>query len=253
MDLTEFQNITYRNDLNNYLINRNGEIYSLHKHTTLTGTRSGSGYIIYTLRNDRGKIVRLPAHIAVAKQYIANNDPRHKTVVNHKDEDKGNPCAYNLEWVTPGENARYGTGMKRSGNKKKKPINEYTIDGRYIRTWASARDVGRFYIDLLDCNEKHIKSIERSINNCCRGKQYHAYGRVWRYLTASNKRDIDVGVVINPNHTSSQARLKLDYNGTVPEEYLHHELTKREIKDYFMNHDRLTEYEKSLLKKLWGI
>lgn len=248
----EFQEITYRDDLHNYLINRNGEIYSKRKHCVLKGTTSGYGYLTYTLYTDKGKAVRVFAHIAVAQQYIPNPDAEHKTYVNHKDENKRNCHVDNLEWVTPGENTRYGTGMKRSGEMRKKPVNEYTIDGRYIRTWASARDVGRFYINLLECGEKNIKSIERSINNCCRGKQYHAYGRVWRYLTASNKRDIDAGVVINPNHTSSQARLKLDYNGTVPEEYLHHELTKREIKDYFMNHERLTEYEKSLLRKIWG-
>lgn len=46
-------------------------------------------------------------HRLVADAFIPN--PEGKSTVNHKDENKENNCADNLEWMTFAENTQYGT------------------------------------------------------------------------------------------------------------------------------------------------
>ena len=70
---------------------------------------NGYGYLVVELRED-GKRKHLRAHRLVAKAFLPNtgNLPE----VNHKDENKHNNEATNLEWCTSGYNKRYGNGRK---------------------------------------------------------------------------------------------------------------------------------------------
>jgi hypothetical protein len=54
-----------------------------------------------------GKQQRFYVHRLVALHFIPNNDPLHKTIVNHIDGNKLNNNVSNLEWVTPRENNIY--------------------------------------------------------------------------------------------------------------------------------------------------
>ena len=66
-----------------------------------------SGYAHVGLwRNQKCKQARL--HRLVAEAFCPNDDPEHKTQVNHLNEDKLDNRACNLQWVTPKENTRYG-------------------------------------------------------------------------------------------------------------------------------------------------
>lgn len=56
----------------------------------------------------------IQVHILVAKAFIPN--PENKPEVNHKDFDRWNPCANNLEWVTHEENVRYSARAGRKSN-----------------------------------------------------------------------------------------------------------------------------------------
>lgn len=55
-------------------------------------------------------------------------------------------------------------------NDKSKKINQYTLNGVYIKTWDCMRDVYRFY----DKEMSHI-------SGCCRGKRNYAYGFKWTF------------------------------------------------------------------------
>lgn len=95
-------------------------------------------------------------HRLVAITFIDNSDD--KPFVNHKDENKLNNRASNLEWVTHVENCNYGTAIRRRTahtdysnrhghpNQIKaasKPISQYTKDGQFIRDWDSASECAR--------------------------------------------------------------------------------------------------------------
>lgn len=52
-------------------------------------------------------------HRLVAMAFVYNDDPKRKVEVNHKDFDRTNANADNLEWVTHKENVRYSTVHNR--------------------------------------------------------------------------------------------------------------------------------------------
>lgn len=247
-DLSVFEDITYRDDLSHYMINRKGEVYSKRVNRVLKPQIDNTGYYWYVLTSDNGTKIRYTAHIGVAKQFMPNFD-KTKTIVNHIDENKQNPCVDNLEWVTPKENTNHGTAIQRSSNHRKKPVNEYDITGRYVRTWNSISDVADYFVDRLGVDAKW-DSLYNSINQNCKGKCASAYGRIWKYYKGNTLNIIpDYGIKNEIGLLHSKSKLSLIYESPIPDEYLYHEKTKEDIYNYFINLDKLTDYEKKLFKQ----
>lgn len=59
--------------------------------------------------------------------------------VNHKDENKSNNNVENLNLLTPSENVNYGTAMDRSSKKQGFITYQYSLDGKLIAVYNSAR------------------------------------------------------------------------------------------------------------------
>jgi len=88
--------------------------------------KESRGYPKYVLT--RGSLypkVDVQAHRLVAQHFVPN--PENKTVVNHKDHNKRNACADNLEWVTQKENVLSAkeAGVLKAKNKESR---KYTHD-----------------------------------------------------------------------------------------------------------------------------
>ncbi len=143
-----------------YEINKMGQIRNRKSGKLLKGAIR-DGYLAYTLLINK-KIVFRFAHIMVAKQFIPN--PENKTIVNHIDENRINPCVDNLEWTTPSENTLYGNSQAKANLGRKKPINEYTLDGTYVRTWKSLIDLSRFFNSLYP-NVNNKSNLQRVLLN----------------------------------------------------------------------------------------
>lgn len=112
-------------------------------------------------------------HRLVAEAFVPNPDGLPE--VNHKDEDKANNVATNLEWMDHKDNTLYGTAIKRRvakqiNGKRSKPICQYTLDGKLVREFPSVNEVGR-----------QLGYGIGNISRCANGspQYHHAYGYLW--------------------------------------------------------------------------
>lgn len=80
-------------------------------------SKNNSGYYFVGLCKN-GKVKQYLIHRLVAEAFVRN--PYNYSEVNHKDEDKQNNIADNLEWCTHEYNCKYGTRNKRVLETKKR-------------------------------------------------------------------------------------------------------------------------------------
>jgi hypothetical protein len=98
-----------------YKVSNHGRV--LGKHGILRPYDNGYGYLIVDFRKD-GKRKHLKVHRLVAEAFVPNKS--NLPEVNHKDENKHNNDAYNLEWCDSSYNKTYGNGRKARSDGMKK-------------------------------------------------------------------------------------------------------------------------------------
>lgn len=98
VDVTEMKPVP---GYENYLVNRDGRVFSQMRKRYLKAMECASGYFYMTLSSG-GKKQNRYVHTLVADAFIPRVDG--KDYVNHIDKDKGNNIVANLEWVTHSEN-----------------------------------------------------------------------------------------------------------------------------------------------------
>ena len=171
----------------NYLINNDGDIFSLNKNKILKTPKGKNGYFIANLYN-KGKIRTVCVHKLVAETFIKNNN--HYPCINHIDGNKLNNRVENLEWCTYSHNTKEAfrlglqttwTGTKfgkehpnykfRGKWKTQKPVAQYDKDNNLIKKFNSACEVER----ILNISMSHI-------SECCKFKRKSAGGYIWRYI-----------------------------------------------------------------------
>lgn len=112
-------------------------------------------------------------HILVAEAFIGK---RNGMTVNHIDECKTNNHLSNLEYMSLSDNIRYGTGVKRSAERRKDnplictPVNQYTLDGLFVKKYISINRA---------ISENGFES--NNISMCCCHKRNQSNGYIWRY------------------------------------------------------------------------
>lgn len=129
-----------------------------------------SGYEAVKLYNKGVKSSHL-IHRLVAEHFCEGYSP--ELTVNHKDADKLNNNADNLEWVTYKENTadvirrgELNTYDARRNHKLTRRINQLTMDGEYIATHNSIKEAGK---KLGIKSYGHITSVAQGARNSCGG------------------------------------------------------------------------------------
>lgn len=108
-----------------YSVDETGRIYGK-KGKEIKPYDNGYGYLIIDLRDANGEKKHKKVHRLVAKAFIPN--PKNLPEINHKDENKKNNRAENLEWCTSSYNKKYGTGSIRRSNGMKRVWKERRAD-----------------------------------------------------------------------------------------------------------------------------
>lgn len=127
------------------------------------------GYHRIGLRKD-GKRRFFNIHRLVARAFVPN--PDNLPEVNHKDENKNNNHADNLEWVSSQQNCNHATRNKRieAHSSRKRAILQLTTSGDVVKEHNSISAASR---------ETGISVA--SIGGVCRGEHHTAGGFRWQY------------------------------------------------------------------------
>lgn len=134
-----------------------------------------NGYLAIRVKGVWYKIHRL-----VAERYVSNPDG--KPEVNHKDGNKTNNHASNLEWCTKSENTKHGfevlgrqqikhrLGLFGKDNPTSKPIVGTNSNGIVKLEFNSLNDAKRAGYDMAN------------ISKCCLGQRQTAHGLIWHFV-----------------------------------------------------------------------
>lgn len=143
---------------------------------TIAPKQRHGGYLGVQLWRD-GNVRQICIHRLVAQAFVPN--PHNLPQVNHKDENKLNNRADNLEWCVPKYNANYGNRNEKMSrnNPLRKRVAQYTQVGELIRIYDSIRKTREYgYSPAL---------ISKQIN----GKANSAYGCKWVVLPKESEEE----------------------------------------------------------------
>jgi hypothetical protein len=165
----------------NYLISNLGRVKTLARgaEKILSPGILPAGYHLVVLGPKTDRKTRL-VHRLVAAAFVPN--PENKRTVNHIDGNKANNHFSNLEWAsylennlharTTGLNRSYSDRAKPKGNyhPKSKQVDQYTLDGVFLRRW-----------DSLGAIKRELGYSPDNISRTCRGQKKTAYEFRWKY------------------------------------------------------------------------
>lgn len=150
-----------------------------------------SGYLYVTIAKEVGKFCPKRVHRLIAQTFIPN--PNNLPQINHINEDKADNRVENLEWCSAEYNTFYGhriekfAASNRNNPALSKGVNQYDLEGNYLRSFPSAAEASRFL-------ERDSIAANR-IGQCCRHlfkTGNSAYGYLWEFTTEDN-----IGKAIN--------------------------------------------------------
>lgn len=158
----------------NYEVSNDGQIRNLTTKKILK-QQIQNGYCHCTLSINK-KPKRFRVHRLVAQMFIPNLE--NKEYVNHIDGNRQNNAVSNLEWVTPSENTKHAIETGLTTNGRKKPVVQYSMDGKQLMTFNSITEAAN-----------QTETSASKITLVCQRKRRSAGDYQWRYAT--DKQDVE--------------------------------------------------------------
>lgn len=128
--------------------------------------KGGYKFVILTKNKKR---TTYKIHKLVAETFIPNT--KNYICINHIDGNKINNNVNNLEWTTISGNISHAYKNKLIDiTKKQKKVNQYDLDGNFIKQWNSMKEAG----ETLNIHRQNISM-------CCRKIRNKTNNFIWRY------------------------------------------------------------------------
>ena len=186
------------------------------KYREIKGTLSSSGYQNIFLTGKNGKKISCKAHRLVAEAFIEN--PEKKRTVNHKDGDKHNNVASNLEWATYQENSQHAcdTGLNPRQSGEKNSMSK-----------ISEEECIQLIIDMLDGANNNELALKYNLHSryisLIRGKKRwkHLWENMFKNMSPTmshtlykNELDVDTQIIIINRIKNGEAlkQLSIEYS-----------------------------------------
>lgn len=168
-----------------YMITPEGMVWSNFTDKYLQFNYSQTGYASVELFNHDGS-KRLLVHRLVATAFIPN--PNNFPCVNHKDENRANNKASNLEWCTYRYNSNYGhcqERIKKNRHVSPEKMRKFQHAGTLSRQRSVIDlDTGIVYPSAAAANKAIGKNVR--ISSVCKGKRKTAAGHRWAYVNGDD-------------------------------------------------------------------
>lgn len=155
-----------------YLVSNYGRFFSYYDNKYIEPYLHKTGYYYVSLTKD-GVRKQFRVHRIVALCFCPNSNPEENVIVNHKNENKADNRAANLEWCTAKYNTNYGTCIERRKAALEKAVVCLNFNG----------DVVAQYKSVAEANLALGKPAnDNSIGKVCNRKMRVAFGYKWRYV-----------------------------------------------------------------------
>ena len=164
-----------------YLASEDGQIYSLYSNKFLKPrVCKQTGYAQLTLCENKVKHVK-HVHRLVALAVVPN--PDELPWINHKDENRVNNAAENLEWCTPSYNNSYG----RKAEKQRKTVGIESLResaraaSKHRRRKVRCVETGEVYESTTEAARRVGLKSHTGITLACNGSYGTSAGYHWEY------------------------------------------------------------------------
>lgn len=150
-----------------YYVSVNGEIYSVPAKRILKTCVSNKGYELVCLKSPDGKRKQYTVHRLVALTFVPN--PENLPLVNHKDENKLNNKAENLEWCTYSYNNTYGEHLSKKSRTLRNPSRKecwlINLESKELKHFDSLHEAA----DFLQTNSTNLANVTNGKYAQCKG------------------------------------------------------------------------------------
>lgn len=145
--------------LNKYEVSTWGRVRNIKsKKIKIPFKNNGRCFRVRVLIN--GKYYKAFVHQLVANAFLPKPRPNQRYVI-HINKDLFDNRVENLKWATFKDCIIHRRGRQ---------VIQYSLDGKYIRTWDYIRQV-----------ERELGYHRQNISKVCQGKYKQAYGFIWKY------------------------------------------------------------------------